>query len=122
MTNSGDLMNHSEAQKKIVETFNSQNKELLVLKDVSEDDGSLVPQNVRISNKVIEEKEVREEVSKQNGVNINSSSIWSQLLQDAKDLNSKLTTASMLIMDFSSALNHSDFHASEVKDEIFNTG
>ena len=27
----------------------------------------------------------------------------------------------MLTMDSSSAMNHSDFHASEVKDEIFNT-
>ena len=27
----------------------------------------------------------------------------------------------MLPMDYSSAMNHSDFHASEVKDEIFNT-
>ena len=27
----------------------------------------------------------------------------------------------MLTMDFSSAMNHSDFHASEVKDDIFNT-
>ena len=27
----------------------------------------------------------------------------------------------MLTMDFSSAMNHADFHASEVKDDIFNT-
>ena len=27
----------------------------------------------------------------------------------------------MLTMDSSSAINHSDFHTSEVKDEIFNT-
>ena len=27
----------------------------------------------------------------------------------------------MLTMDSSSAMNHSDYHASEVKDEIFNT-
>ena len=60
MTNSGDLMNHSEAQEKVVETFNSQNKELLVLKDVSKDDGSLVLQNVRINNKAIEKEEIRE--------------------------------------------------------------
>ena len=40
MTNSDDLENHSEVQKKMVETFNSQDKELLVLENVSEDDDS----------------------------------------------------------------------------------
>ena len=70
----------------------------------------------------IEKEEIREGVSKQNNVDINLSSIWSQLLQDDKDLNSKLTTSPpMLTMDSSSAMNHSDFHASEAKDEIFNT-
>ena len=122
MTNSVDLTNHSEAQKKMVETFNSQDKELLVLEDVSEEYDLLILQNVRISNKAIEKEEIKEEVSKQNGVDINLSSIWSQLLQDDKDFNSKFTTsASMLTMDSSSEMNHSDFHASEVKDEIFNT-
>ena len=121
MTNSVDLMNHSKAQKKMVETFNSQDKELLVLEDVYEDDNSLILQNVRISNKAIEKEEIREGVSKQNGVDINLSSICSQLLEDDKDLNSKLNTSPpMLTMDSSSAMNHSDFHASEVKDEIFN--
>ena len=111
-----------EAQKKMVETFNSQDKELLVLEDVFEDEDSLILQNVRISNKAIEKKEIREEVSKQNGGDINLSSIWSQVLQDDKDLNLKLTTSPpMLTMDSHSAMNHSDFHASEVKDEIFNT-
>ena len=122
MTNSVDLINHSEAQKNMVEIFNSQDKELLVLEDVSEDDDSLILQNARISNKAIEKEDIREGVSKQNGVDINLSSIWSQLLQDEKDLNSKLTTSlPMLTMDSSSAMNHSDFHGSEVKDEIFNT-
>ena len=111
-----------EAQKKMVETFNSQDKELLVLEDVFEDEDSLILQNVRISNKAIEKKEIREEVSKQNGGDINLSSIWSQVLQDDKDLNLKLTTSPpLLTMDSPSAMNHSDFHASEVKDEIFNT-
>ena len=111
-----------EAQKKMVETFNSQDKELLVLEDVFEDEDSLILQNVRISNKAIEKKEIREEVSKQNGGDINLSSIWSQVLQDDKDLNLKLTTSPpMLTMDSPSAMNHSDFHASELKDEIFNT-
>ena len=111
-----------EAQKKMVETFNSQDKELLVLEDVFEDEDSLILQNVRISNKAIEKKEIREEVSKQNGGDINLSSIWSQVLQDDKDFNLKLTTSPpMLTMDSPSAMNHSDFHASEVKDEIFNT-
>ena len=122
MKNSVDLMNHSEAQKKMVETFNSQDKELLVLEDVSEDGYSLILQNVRVSNKAIEKEEITEGVREQNGVVINLSSIWSHLLQDDKDLNSKLTTSPpMLTMDSSSAMNHSDFHASEVKDEIFNT-
>ena len=122
MTNSIDLMNHSEIQKKRIETFNSQDIELLVLEDVSEDDDSLTLQNARISNKAIEKEEIREEVSKQNGVHINLSSIWSHLLEDDKDLISKLTTSPpMLAMDSSSAMNHSDFHASDVKGEISNT-
>ena len=122
MTNSVDLMNHSEIQKKRIETFNSQDIGLLVLEDVSEDDDSLTLQNARISNKAIEKEEIREEVSKQNGVDINLSSIKSQLLEDDKDLISKLTTSPpLLAMDSSSAMNHSDFHASDVKDEIFNT-
>ena len=79
MTNSVDLTNHSEAQKKMVETFNSQDKEVLALEDVCEDDDSLILQNVRISNKVIEKEQIRERVSKQNGVDINLSSIWSRL-------------------------------------------
>ena len=77
MTDSVYLMNHSEVQKKVVETFNSQDKKRLVLENVSEDDDSLNLQNVRISNKAIENEEIREgvETSKQNGVDINSSSI-----------------------------------------------
>ena len=122
MNNSVDLMNHSEAQKWMVETINSQDKELLVLEDISEDDNSLILQNVRISNKAIEKEEIREGVSKQNGVDINLSAIWSQLLQDDKDLNLKLTTSSpMLTVDSSIAMNHSEFCTSEVKDEVFNT-
>ena len=94
----------------------------MVLENVSEDGDSLIIQNVRINDKTIEKEEIREGVSQQNGVDINLSSIWSQLLQDDKDLNSKLTTSPpMLNMDSSSAMNHSDFDASEVKDEIFNS-
>ena len=90
---------------------------------IYEDDDSLNLQNVKISNKAIEKEKIREgvETSKQNGVDINLSSIWSQLLQDDKDLNSKLATSPpMLTMDSSSVMDHSKFHASEVKDEIFN--
>ena len=115
-------MNHSDIQKKRVQTFKSQDKELSVLEDASEDEDLLILQNVRISNKAIEKEEIREEVSKQNGVDINLSPIWFQLLEDDKDINSKLTTSPpMLTMDSSSAMNNSDFHASDVKDEIFNT-
>ena len=46
ITNSVDLMNHFEVQKKRVETFNSEDKKLLVLGDISEDDDSLILQNV----------------------------------------------------------------------------
>ena len=57
-----------------------------------------------------------------NGVDISLSSIWCELLQDDKELNSKITTSlPMLTMNSSSAVNHSDIHVSEVKDEIFNT-
>ena len=122
MTNSVDLMNHSETQKKKVETFNSQDKEQFVLEDVTEDDDSLILQNVRISNNATEKEKIGEGVSKQNGVDINLSAIWSQLLEDDKGLNSRLTTCPpVLILDSYSAMNHSDFHANEVKDEIFDT-
>ena len=93
MSDSVDLMNHSEVQKKMVETFNSQDKELLVLENFSEDDDSLNLQNVRISNKMIENEGIRgPETSKQKNVDINLSSIWSELLQD-KDFNLKHTTS-----------------------------
>ena len=70
----------------------------------------------------IKNEEIGVETSKQNGVNISLSPIWSELLQDDKDLNSKVTTSPpILTMDSSSAMNQSDFHASDVKDEIFNT-
>ena len=79
MSDSAYLMNHSEVQKKVVETFNSQDKKLLVLENVSEDDDSLNLQNGRISNKAIENVEIREgvETSKKNGVDINLSYTWS---------------------------------------------
>ena len=73
---------------------------------------------------MIEKEKIREgvETSKQNGVDITLLFIWSELLQDDKDLNSKLTTSRpMITIDYSSVVNHSDFHANEVKDEIFNT-
>ena len=93
MSDSVDLMNHSEVQKKMVETFNSQDKELLVLENFSEDDDSLNLQNVRISNKMIENEGIRgPETSKQKNVDINLSFIWSELLQD-KDFNLKHTTS-----------------------------
>ena len=60
--------------------------------------------------------------AKKNGAEINLSSIWSELLQDDKNLDSKLTTSPlMLTMDSSSAINHSDYQENEIKDEIFNT-
>ena len=50
---------------------------------------------------------------------ISLSSVWSELLQDNKDLYSKLTTSfPMLTMNSFSANNHSDFQG---RDEIFNT-
>ena len=52
----------------MVETFNSQDKEPLVIENFHEDDDSLNLQNVRISNKAIEKEGIREgvETSKQN--------------------------------------------------------
>ena len=38
-----------------------------------------------------------------------------------KILNQNLLLPPMLPMDYSSAMNHSDFHTSEVKDEVVNT-
>ena len=91
------------------------------LESIPEDDDSLNLQNVRIKNKKIEEERMREElklVTKM--VLINLSSIWPELLQYDKDL--KLTySLPMLTMNYSSAMNHSDFQANEVKDEISNT-
>ena len=64
----------------------------------------------------------RVQTSKQNGIGINLSSIRSELFQDDKVLNLKVTTSPpMLTMDSSSAMNHSDFHTCEVKDKVFNT-
>ena len=54
MTDSFYLMNHSEVQKNMVETFNSQDREVSVLENISEDEHSLNVQNVRINNKAIE--------------------------------------------------------------------
>ena len=63
----------------------------MVLENFPEDDDSLNLHNGRISNKAIENEEIGEvETSKQNGVDINLSSIWMELLQDDKDLNSKI--------------------------------
>ena len=112
MTDSVYLMNHSEVQKKVVGPFNSQDKKLLVLENLSEHDNSLNLQNVRIRNKVIEKEGIRGgvETSQQNGFDISLSSIWSELLQDDKDFNSKLTTSpAVLTMGSSSTMNHSDF-------------
>ena len=60
------------------------------MEDVSEDDDSLILQNVRIGNKAVEKEWIREGISKQIGVDINLSSIWSQLFQDDKDLTRSL--------------------------------
>ena len=91
------------------------------LENIPEDDDSLNLQNVRIKNKKIEEERMREElklVTKM--VLINLSSIWPELLQYDKDL--KLTySLPMLTMNYSSEMNHSDFQANEVKDQISNT-
>ena len=91
------------------------------LESIPEDDDSLNLQNVRIKNKVIEKERMREElklVTKM--VLINLSSIWPELLQYDKDL--KLTySLPMLTMNYSRAMNHSDFQANEVKDQISNT-
>ena len=95
MIDSVYLMNHSEVQKENVEVFNTQNKEiLLVLEDLPNDDDSLNLQHVSISNKVTEKEEIREgtKTSQRNTVDINLSFIWSELLQDSKDLDSKFTT------------------------------
>ena len=45
MIDSVYLMNHSKVQKKILETFNVQDKKILVLENISEDDDSLNIQN-----------------------------------------------------------------------------
>lgn len=54
MTDSFYLMNHSEVRKNMVETFNIQDREVLVLENVSEVEDTLNVQNVRINNKAIE--------------------------------------------------------------------
>ena len=95
MIDSVYLMNHSEVQKENVEAFNTQNKEiLLVVENLPNDDDSLNLQHVSISNKVTEKEKIREgtETSQRNTVDINLSFIWSELLQDSKDLDSKFTT------------------------------
>ena len=95
----------------------------MVLENLPEDDDSLNLKNVSITNKAMEKEEIREgaETSKQNAVDINLPSIRSELVQNNKHLISKLATSSpILTIDSSSAMNHSDFQASDVRDEIFN--
>ena len=64
----------------------------MVLENLPEDDDSLNLQNV-FSNKAIEKEEIKErvETSKQKAADIDLSSIWSELVQDNKHLNYKLT-------------------------------
>ena len=78
MTDSVYFMNHYEIQKKNVEIFNTQDKELLfVLEKLPEDDDSLNIRNVSIRKKPIEKDRKREgvETTKQNAADINLSSI-----------------------------------------------
>ena len=45
---------------------------------------------------------------------------WSELGRDNQHLNSKITTSPpMLTIDSSSAINHSDFETSDIRDTIF---
>ena len=77
MTDSVYLMNHCEIQKKNVEIFNTQDKELLfVLEKLREDDDSLNLRNVSIRKRPIEKDRKREgvETTKQNAADINLSS------------------------------------------------
>lgn len=54
--------------------------------------------------------------------NVNLSSIWFELLQGNRVVNSKLTTSPLtLTMSSPSVMNHSDFKTSDNRDEIFNT-
>ena len=81
MTDSVYLMNHCEIQKKNVEIFNTQDKELLfVLEKLPEDDDSLNLRNVSIRKRPIEKDRKREgvETTKQNAADINLSSdlVW----------------------------------------------
>ena len=74
-------MNHYEIQKKNVEIFNTQDKELLfVLEKLPEDDDSLNLRNVSIRKRPIEKDRKREgvETTKQNAADINLSSdlVW----------------------------------------------
>ena len=95
----------------------------MVLENLPEDNDSLNLKNVSITNKAMEKEEIREqfETSEQNAVDINLPSIWSELVQNNKHLISKLTKSPpILTMDSSSAMNHSDLQASNVRDEIFN--
>ena len=53
--------------------------------------------------------------------NVNLSSIWFELLQGNRVVNSKLTTSPLTLTMSSSVMNHSDFKTSDNRDEIFNT-
>ena len=73
-TDSVYLMNHSEVQKKKVETFNTQDKELhWVLENFPKDDDSLNLQNVSNSNKATQKEQMKEgvEANNQNVVEVN---------------------------------------------------
>ena len=81
MTDSVYLMDNCEIQKKNVEIFNTEDKELLfVLEKLPEDDDSLNLRNVSIRKRPIEKDRKREgvETTKQNPADINLSSdlVW----------------------------------------------
>ena len=76
-------MNHSEVQKKKVETFNTQDKELhWVLENFPKDDDSLNLQNVSNSNKATQKEQMKEgvEANNQNVVEVNLYFIWPEIL------------------------------------------
>ena len=76
-------MNHSEVQKKKVETFDTQDKELhCVLENFPKDDDSLNLQNVSNSNKATQKEQMKEgvEANNQNVVEVNLYFIWPEIL------------------------------------------
>ena len=105
----------------MVETFNSRDKKLLLLEKFSEDYEPLKLKYGGISNKEIENEDIGK------GVEASEKKVLILIYYPSGLSRSRMiktltqNSCLMLTIDSSSAINHSEFHESEVQYEVFNT-